>query len=71
MSDADFERLAAWMSSGGGSVDRLLRLFGLMDAAQLERFGDGLTNIYVVLDREFERRFPKEFAVWQKRRGGE
>lgn len=51
--------------------DRLMRLFGIMDAADMERFGNGLLNIYVMLDREFERRFPVEFAAWQKRIGNE
>ncbi len=67
----DDHEFAVWITGAGSRPDRMLRVLSLMTAEELERFGDGLLNLYVLLDREFERRFPIEFAAWTKRTGGE
>lgn len=48
------------------SVDMWLRLFGIMTAEEFKQFLEGSTNINVIADREFARRFPKEYAVFEK-----
>jgi len=58
-----------WIATASSKPDRMLRALGTMNADELERFGNGLINLYVLLDREFERRFPAEFADWMKRTG--
>ena len=65
------DTFAGWITKAASRPDAMLRLLGLMTAEELERFGTGLQNLYVLLDREFERRFPVEFAAWMKRTGGE
>jgi hypothetical protein len=48
------------------NVDVWLRIAGVADADELRRFLDGTLGIMVILEHEFERRFPAEHAAWAK-----
>lgn len=48
-------------------LDRWLRLAGILTAGQFVRFLDASMNLMIVLEHEFERRFPAECAAWRRK----
>ena len=48
------------------NVDVWLRICGVATEADLRRFIDGHLNIGVILDHEFQRRFPEAHRAWCK-----
>lgn len=62
---SDARPLADWIADIGNSApDRFLRVLGTLTADRFERMADGQMNLMVMLDREFARRFPAEYARW-------
>lgn len=55
----------------GSRVDVLIRIACIATADQLAGMLDGAMNAMIVLEHEFERRFPKEHAEWERRTEGE
>lgn len=62
MSDQTDQILQAFFDARG--PDKWLRLAGILSAEQLESLLDGQLNAMIIIDHEFERRFPKEHAIW-------
>ena len=52
------------------NLDAWLRLAGIIDAEMFARLLDGHLNIMVVLEHEFDRRFPNECAAWRSKQDG-
>lgn len=50
-------------------VDRWLRMAGVTDATELASLLDGMMNAMIIVDHEFERRFPTEYAAWVATQG--
>lgn len=48
----------------GQHVDAWLRLTGLMTARDFVQMLDGNLHLLLILETEFERRFPKEWEQW-------
>lgn len=66
---ADAHHLTDWIADIGNSgPDRFLRVLGTLSAERFARLGDGQLNMMVLIDREFARRFPDEYAAWAKAR---
>jgi hypothetical protein len=47
--------------------DELMRKVATVDAAELERMIDTLMGLMVLMDFEFHRRFPTEYAAWEQK----
>lgn len=46
------------------NTDFWCRLACIASAKELEKFMDGTIGVMVILEHEFERRFPKEYKIW-------
>lgn len=47
------------------NADAWLRLAGVMTEAELEQALRGAVNVYIVLEHEFQRRFPEAYARYE------
>lgn len=50
------------------NTDAWLKVAGVADATTFERLLDGNLDVAVVLELEFERRFPREHELWWRRK---
>lgn len=64
----DSDPLRILLSEGGRqrTMDFWLRYAGTASAADLRRALDNVVNVGIVLSSEFERRFPVEYAAYEK-----
>jgi hypothetical protein len=46
--------------------DAWLKIAGISDAETLQRLLNGNLDVAVILEHEFERRFPLEYATWDR-----
>ena len=62
--------LISAIQSGSTPIDRWLRICGTVDAKTLEAMVEGLLGLVITTEHEFQRRFPAEFAAWDRRNDG-
>lgn len=52
------------LPEGDNYADRLLKLAGVMAADDFTALLESGMTVLVLMEREFERRFPREWAAW-------